>query len=60
MDDYQSNEYDEPTGYVDITENPLLSGLNSAQYDAVVHPSGPLLVIAMVTTLLTTEFAVRR
>ena len=46
MDDYQSNEHDEPIGYVDITENPLLAGLNSAQYDAVVHPNGPLLVIA--------------
>ncbi|MGB1506225.1 MAG: UvrD-helicase domain-containing protein, partial [Acidimicrobiales bacterium] len=29
-----------------MSESQLLAGLNPAQYDAVVHRSGPLLVIA--------------
>jgi hypothetical protein len=29
-----------------MSESPLLAGLNSAQYDAVLHDGGPLLVVA--------------
>ena len=29
-----------------MSESPLLAGLNPAQYDAVVHRDGPLLVVA--------------
>ena len=29
-----------------FSTSPFLDGLNPAQYDAVIHPSGPLLVVA--------------
>ncbi|MGA0783445.1 MAG: UvrD-helicase domain-containing protein, partial [Ilumatobacteraceae bacterium] len=35
-----------PLSVPDPTVDALLEGLNPDQYDAVVHPGGPLLVVA--------------